>query len=77
VSSAWVIVPVFGANKAPLWQVGHYGPNGNFVPISDDHEQLSDAEAHVHYLNGGITDDDMGALLRLVEVMNAHLRNIR
>ncbi len=35
-----------------LWTVGFYSPDGKFNP-SQDFANLSDAERHVHYLNGG------------------------
>ena len=76
-NSAFVILPVFSAVKTPAWQVGHYGPHGNFVQISDDYSDLAKAQEQVHYLNGGIADSDMVALLRCLEMLNANLRNIR
>lgn len=35
-----------------LWTVGHYDPDGKFIPESD-HKSAADAAARVAYLNGG------------------------
>lgn len=35
-----------------LWTVGHYDPNGKFIPESD-HCSQEGAASRVHYLNGG------------------------
>jgi len=35
-----------------LWTVGHYAPDGHFVPESDRNSR-QEAAAHVNYLNGG------------------------
>ena len=36
-----------------LWAVGHYDPNGKFIPESD-HESAEEAAKQCHYLNGGV-----------------------
>lgn len=35
-----------------LWTVGHYAPDGKFIPESD-HDTKEKAAERVHYLNGG------------------------
>lgn len=35
-----------------LWTVGHYAPDGKFVPESD-HDNTHDASKRVAFLNGG------------------------
>lgn len=35
-----------------LWTVGHYAPDGKFIPESD-HATVDKATERVHYLNGG------------------------
>lgn len=35
-----------------LWTVGHYAPNGGFIPESD-HKRPQDAAERVRWLNGG------------------------
>jgi len=35
-----------------LWTVGFYKPDGKWMPESD-HASKQEAEARVHYLNGG------------------------
>jgi hypothetical protein len=37
--------------KYPLWTVGHYDPNGKWIPESD-HDSKEEAAERVHYLNG-------------------------
>lgn len=34
-----------------LWTVGHYDPNGKWIPESD-HDSKEEAAERVHYLNG-------------------------
>lgn len=36
----------------PLWTVGYYDPEGDWVPESD-HDVKENAAKRVHYLNGG------------------------
>lgn len=45
---AWVYL----RTEPCLWTVGHYGPDGKFVPESD-HDSPEEAAKRVHYLNGG------------------------
>lgn len=42
-----------------LWTVGHYRPDGKFIPESD-HSKQEEAASRVHYLNGGIKDGGQG-----------------
>ncbi len=41
-----------GKNGGTMWTVGHYDPDGKFVP-EGDYETPGAAAARVHYLNGG------------------------
>lgn len=55
-----------------LWTVGHYAPDGRFVPESD-HDSIAGAAERIHYLNGGahqiLTDirDVLSALTEALE----------
>jgi hypothetical protein len=40
-----------------LYTVGHYDPNGSWIPESD-HNTTEEAAARVHYLNGGKGEND-------------------
>jgi hypothetical protein len=63
--SGWLIKHVkagtVGTKKPEYWQVGYYAPDlrtgnsqGKFVWMRyEDHPRKIDAEAQVHYLNGG------------------------
>lgn len=43
---------VYIKSESHLYTVGFYDPQGNFVPESD-HDVKENAQAHVHFLNGG------------------------
>jgi hypothetical protein len=49
-----------------LFTVGHYDPDGKFVPQSDYHTEQSAAD-RVHYLNGGDVVRSRQDLIDLVE----------
>lgn len=38
-----------------LWTVGHYAPDGTWIPESD-HDSTDKAAARCHYLNGGVLE---------------------
>ena len=42
-----------------LFTVGHYDPDGRWIPESD-HTDSEAAAARVNYLNGGNKDENMG-----------------
>ena len=43
---------VYIKTEPRLWTVGHYDPNGDYVPESD-HDTKEQAAQRVHWLNGG------------------------
>lgn len=47
---------VYIRSEPTLWSVGHYNPDGGFVPESDWPTAL-EAQQQVHYLNGGKPSD--------------------
>jgi hypothetical protein len=42
---------VYIRTEKQLWTVGHYDPNGKWIPESD-HDSKEEAAERVHYLNG-------------------------
>ena len=43
---------VYIESERGLWTVGHYAPDGKWIPESD-HPTSGEAAERVHYLNGG------------------------
>lgn len=43
---------VYIKSESRLWTVGHYDPNGKWIPESD-HSSSEEAAQRVNYLNGG------------------------
>jgi len=43
---------IYLKSEPNLWTVGHYAPDGEFIPESD-HSTKEEAAERVHYLNGG------------------------
>ena len=43
---------IYIKTESNLWTVGHYNPQGKFIPESD-HDNTESESQRVHYLNGG------------------------
>jgi folylpolyglutamate synthase/dihydropteroate synthase len=57
--------------EAELWTVGHYTPDGVFEAESD-HPDAKAAAARVHWLHGGLADEDVNRrLAQLTEQVEA------
>ena len=48
---------VYIKSELNLWTVGFYDPNGKWIPESD-HATPELAAEKVHYLNGGVTEEE-------------------
>jgi hypothetical protein len=48
---------VYLRSEPGLWTVGHYAPDGSWMPESD-HDSPDKAATRCHYLNGGNRDCD-------------------
>jgi hypothetical protein len=71
---------VYIRSEPGLWTVGHYSPQGKFIPESD-HNVREEAAARVHYLNGSKRGDHYqhkaGELMALLDITNSNLKSSR
>jgi hypothetical protein len=56
---------VYKQTESSLWTVGHYDPSGKWEPESD-HSTMRAAAERVHWLNGGVTEEQIEELVRRV-----------